>query len=148
MNCNNCGGRLSFVNNVYRCDNCGATFSLQDIYEKVDVCICYQENDENGRRTKDSIISQDIYKKLEANKINAYYARISAGEITGNDLERATFSAVNAAKVIVIVGTTKNRFDATYHMYVEQHTGKIIIPVFPPSKPDMSHLLYLSYCQK
>lgn len=135
MNCSNCGGKLSFINDIYRCDNCGATFSLQDIYEKVDVCICYQENDENGRRTKDSIISQDIYKKLEAYKINTYYSRISAGEIIGSDLERATFAAICAAKVIVIVGTTKNRFDATYHMYVEQHAGKIIIPVFSEMNP-------------
>lgn len=135
MNCSNCGGKLSFINDIYRCDNCGATFSLQDIYEKVDVCICYQENDENGRRTKDSIISQDIYKKLEANKINTYYSHVSAGEIIGSDLERATFAAICAAKVIVIVGTTKNRFDATYHLYVEQHEGKIIIPVFSEMNP-------------
>ncbi len=135
MKCKNCGGTLSFANDGYQCESCGASFSLNAIYETFDVCICYQENDENGRRTKDSIISQDIFKKLESYKIKTYYSRISASEFFGDDLDYTNAFAIQTAKIIIIVGTTKERFDDIYRSYEEQYAGKIIIPVFSDMDP-------------
>lgn len=68
MKCKICNGTLSIVDGICICTSCGNKSSLDDYFENIDVYICYIDNDENGRRTKDSIISQDIYRKFEAKK--------------------------------------------------------------------------------
>ena len=60
MKCSNCGGELHYSNGNYICENCGSSFSIDSYYENIDTFICYTENDENGRRVKDSIIAQDL----------------------------------------------------------------------------------------
>ena len=130
MRCKNCNGSLSFTNGFYVCDSCGATISLDAFYENIDVYICYTENDLNGRRTKDSIISQEIYQNLQSKKVDTFYSRVSADGLAGNDFEKVSFSALNKAKIIVIVGTSKGNFEILYEKYNCFFTDKIIVPVF------------------
>ena len=73
MKCSNCGGELIFNNGVGICESCNSTYRIENVFENIDVCLCYIENDENGRRTKDSIIAGEVYKKLESKKINCFY---------------------------------------------------------------------------
>ena len=60
MKCKSCGGELLFQNGIYLCNSCGAIFALDSIYENIEVCICYEENDAAGRRTKDCIFAQEV----------------------------------------------------------------------------------------
>ena len=128
MKCKSCGGELLYKNGLYLCNSCGTTFALDSIYENIDVCICYEENDTAGRRTRDSIIAQEVYRKLEESKIATFYERVSADGMTGNDLEMSKLAAINKAKTIIVLGTSIENFRAIETKYSECFSGKPVIP--------------------
>lgn len=128
MKCKHCGGELLFRNGSYLCDSCGATFAIDSIYENIDVCICYEENDTAGRRTKDSVIAQEVYRKLEESKVATFYERISADGMIGNDLEMGKLAAIHKAKAIIVLGTSVENFTAIETKYSEHFSGKPVIP--------------------
>jgi len=128
MKCKNCGGELLFQNGINVCQSCGATFSIETVYENIDVYLCYVETDESGRRTKDSIIAQEVYQKLEAAKIRVFYERISADGIAGETLEAVRCSTMQKAKAVLVLGTSVDRFDAIVEKYASLLDEKIVIP--------------------
>lgn len=128
MKCKNCGGELLFENGIGSCQSCGSTFSLDNIYENVDVYLCYEENDGAGRRTRDSIIAQEIYRKLEENKITTFYERVSADGMIGGDLEASKLAAIHKAKIIIVLGTLAESFTTLETKYGEYFTGKPVVP--------------------
>lgn len=130
MLCKNCGGSLRYVDGLYVCDNCGSKCAINDFYQDIDTYVCYVEVDEAGRRTKDSILAQDIYQKLEQAKIKTFYARISADMLTGVALEKVCNAAIYSAKTVLILGTKKQYFEKLIQKYSTLYAGKIIIPVY------------------
>ena len=128
MTCKVCGGELLFQDGKHICQSCGATFTLDSVYENVDVYICYEENDDAGRRTKDSMIAQEVYKKLEAAKLATFYERISAGSIAGDVLEAARYAAIQRAKAILLLGTSVKAFQSLTEKYGTYLDGKTVIP--------------------
>ena len=50
--------------------------SMSNNQEKFEVFICYKESDENGERTQDSVIAQDLNNELTRMKIKTFFARI------------------------------------------------------------------------
>lgn len=135
MKCKKCGGELVISNGIYICDSCGSQYSVSDYYEDIEACICYVENDDAGRRTKDSVIAQDIYQKLESNKIKSFYARVSADGLLGEQYERACNAAVVAAKTVIILGTNNANFVSLINKYSDFYKGKVIIPVYADMNP-------------
>ena len=136
MKCSNCGGELIFEGEVAVCSSCGSKHKIETAFENTDVCIFYTEYDEGGKRTKDSIISAEIYKKLEAKKINTFYERVSASSVTGDDLELIRCSAISRAKIIIFVGTSEERFVNLFNKYSASLGDKKIIPVISDMKPE------------
>lgn len=130
MKCKNCGSSLKYSQGVYTCESCGRQYAATDFYENIDTYICYVENDEHGRRTKDSIIAQDIYQKLETNKIKTFYSRISAEGLLGVELEQMCNAAIHMAKTIIIFGTQRQYFEVLLEKYSAYFEGKIVIPVY------------------
>ena len=126
MNCKYCSGNISIVDGVCVCDSCGSKYELHDFFENIDVYISYVENDENGRRTKDSIIAQDVYKNFEAQKISTFFSRISADGLFGEDLEKACIAAINKAKIVVVIGTSEERFNSIDEKYGSFFVNKIV----------------------
>ena len=61
MRCENCGGTLKLVNGTYECEHCHSRYAKDPLYENTEVAICYVEVDDFGRRTKDSLIAQNVY---------------------------------------------------------------------------------------
>ena len=135
MKCKKCGGELSLSNGNLICQNCGSTFPVSDYYENTDAFLCYTESDSAGRRTRDSLIAQEIYNKLESKHINTFYSRISASSLTGDSLEKAITSAVISAKTIIVIGTQKKYFEELTEKYKEYFSGKVVIPVFSDMNP-------------
>ncbi len=135
MKCKKCGGNLKISDGAYLCEACGAKCSITDYYEDIDTYICYIENDQAGRRTKDSIIAQDLYQKLEVNKIKSFYSRVSASDLTGELYEKACNAALFTAKTVIIIGTSKENFESLVNHYESLYTGKIVIPVFSEMNP-------------
>ena len=79
-----------------------------------DVFICYKETDENGNRTEDSVISQEIYDALTGKGLKVFFARITLEEKLGQQYEPYIFAALQSAVVMLVVGTSYENLDAVW----------------------------------
>ncbi len=79
-----------------------------------DVFICYKETDENGKRTMDSVIANDIYYQLTQEGFKVFYAAITLEDKLGQEYEPYIFAALNSAKVMLVVGTKPEYFNAVW----------------------------------
>jgi len=79
-----------------------------------DVFICYKEATDGGSRTKDSVIAQDIYDQFTKEGHRVFFARISLEDKLGQQYEPYIFSALNSAKVMLVLGTCKEHFEAIW----------------------------------
>ena len=82
--------------------------------EPYDIFICYKETDENGERTIDSVIAQDIYSALTDEGYRVFFARISLEDKLGTAYEPYIFAALNSAKVMLAVGTDYDYYNAVW----------------------------------
>lgn len=81
--------------------------------EPYDVFICYKETDESGNRTEDSIIAGDIYHQLEHEGFKVFYSAITLQGKFG-EYEPYIFAALNSAKVMIVIGTKPEYFQAVW----------------------------------
>ncbi len=79
-----------------------------------DVFICYKETDDSGNRTQDSVIANDIYYQLKNEGFKVFYAAISLEDKLGSEYEPVIFSALNTAKVMLVLGTKPEYFNAVW----------------------------------
>jgi tetratricopeptide (TPR) repeat protein len=79
-----------------------------------DVFICYKETTDGGSRTKDSTIAQDIYYELTNDGYKVFFSRITLEDKLGQQYEPYIFSALNSAKVMLVIGTRKEHFEAVW----------------------------------
>lgn len=82
--------------------------------EPYDIFICYKETDENGDRTVDSVIAQDIYDMLTENGYKVFFSRISLEDKLGQEYEPYIFAALNSAKIMLAVGTDYEYYNAVW----------------------------------
>ena len=82
--------------------------------EPYDIFICYKETDDNGSRTVDSVIAQDIYDMLTAEKYRVFFARISLEAKLGTAYEPYIFAALNSARIMLAVGTDYEYYNAVW----------------------------------
>ncbi len=87
---------------------------IVDGEEPFDVFICYKETDENGKRTVDSTIANDIYYQLVREGFKVFYAPITLEDKLGYEYEPYIFAALNSAKVMLVVGTKPEYFDSVW----------------------------------
>ncbi len=106
--------------------------------EPYDIFICYKETDDNGSRTVDSVIAQDIYDMLTANKYRVFFARVTLEDKLGTAYEPYIFAALNSAKIMLAVGTdyeyynavwVKNEWSRFLAMMAKDKT-KVLIPCY------------------
>lgn len=111
--------------------------------EKFDVFICYKESDENGQRTQDSVMAQEIYNELCKAKIKTFFSRKTLEKRLGSEYEPIIYSALNSAKVMVVLGTTPDYFKATwvknewsrYLDFMKDDDDKHLIPAYRGMSP-------------
>ena len=82
--------------------------------ERFDVFICYKETDENGQRTIDSVIAQDVYSALTQKGYKVFFSRITLETKLGEMYEPYIFAALNSAKVMLVIGTKESYFNAVW----------------------------------
>ncbi len=109
--------------------------------EPFDIFICYKETDENGQRTRDSAIANDIYYQLTQEGFKVFYAAITLEDKLGKDYEPIIFAALNSAKVMLAVGTKPEHFNA---VWVKNEWSRF----FKMMKNDRSKLLIPCYLGK
>jgi hypothetical protein len=77
-----------------------------------DVFICYKETDNNGRRTPDSVLANELYHQLTQEGFRVFFSRITLEDKLGSAYEPYIFAALNSAKVMVVLGTKPEYFKA------------------------------------
>lgn len=108
-----------------------------------DVFICYKETDSNGNRTKDSVYAQDIYSALTKEGYKVFFSRITLEDKLGSAYEPYIFAALNSAKVMLVIGTSKENFNAVwvknewsrYLSLIKAGKSKTLIPVYKDVLP-------------
>ena len=108
-----------------------------------DVFICYKESDENGKRTKDSALAQDIYYQLTDAGYKVFFARITLEDKLGQEYEPYIFAALHSANVMVVVGTKPEYLNAVwvknewsrYLALMRTDRSRLLIPCYRDMDP-------------
>ena len=108
-----------------------------------DVFICYKETDEQGRRTRDSVIANELYHLLTNDGYKVFFAKITLEDKLGTAYEPYIFAALNSAKVMVVLGTKPEYFQAVwvrnewsrYLKLMQKDKEKILIPAYRDMDP-------------
>ncbi|MBE6802677.1 MAG: toll/interleukin-1 receptor domain-containing protein [Ruminococcaceae bacterium] len=111
--------------------------------EPFDIFICYKETDALGNRTQDSVYAQNIYTALTKEGYKVFFAKITLEDKLGSAYEPYIFAALNSAKVMLVVGTSKENFNAVwvknewsrYLSLIKQGKEKTLIPVYKDITP-------------
>lgn len=82
--------------------------------EPYDIFICYKETDENGDRTIDSVLAQDIFNMLTEHDYRVFFARITLEDKLGQEYEPYIFAALNSARIMLAVGTDYEYYNAVW----------------------------------
>ena len=121
--------------------------------EPFDVFICYKETDASGRRTHDSVLATELYHELTREDFKVFFSRITLEDKLGIAYEPYIFAALNSAKVMVVVGTRPEHFNAVwvknewsrYLALIKNGAKKTLIPAYRNMDPydlpeEFSHL--------
>lgn len=80
-----------------------------------DVFICYKETDDTtSKRTEDSSIAQDIYTELTRDGYKVFFSRITLRDKAGEEYEPYIYAALMSAKVMLVIGTKYEFYDAVW----------------------------------
>ena len=79
-----------------------------------DIFICYKETAEDGQRTIDSVLAQDVYDALTGKGYRVFFSRITLEDKLGTEYEPYIFAALNSAKVMLVFGTDYEYFNAVW----------------------------------
>lgn len=115
-----------------------AILEVSEKEEPYDVFICYKETAENGDRTIDSVIAQDVYDALTEKGYQVFFSRISLEDKLGVEYEPYIFAALNSAKVMLVFGTDYEYFNAVwvknewsrFLALISAGQKKVLIPCF------------------
>ena len=118
-----------------------------------DVFICYKETDDNGSRTPDSVLANDLYHQLTQEGFKVFFSRITLEDKLGQEYEPYIFAALNSAKVMVVLGTKPDHFNAIwvknewsrYLALIKKDHNKTLVPAYKDMDPydlpeEFSHL--------
>lgn len=121
--------------------------------EPFDVFICYKETDPQGRRTPDSVLANELYHELTKEGFKVFFSRITLEDKLGTAYEPYIFAALNSARVMVVLGTKPEYFNAVwvknewsrYLALIRGGAKKTLIPAYRDMDPydlpeEFSHL--------
>ena len=118
-----------------------------------DVFICYKETDAEGKRTPDSVLANDLYHQLTREGFKVFFSRITLEDKLGQQYEPYIFAALNSAKVMVVLGTKPEYFNAVwvknewsrFLALIRSGADKTLVPAYRDMDPydlpeEFSHL--------
>lgn len=122
--------------------------------EPFDCFISFKETDVSGKRTRDAVLAQDLYNELTKEGFKVFFAPVTLEDKLGTAYEPYIFAALNSAKVMVVLGTKPEHFNAVwvknewsrYLALIKGGAKKTLIPAYrdmdPYDLPDeFSHLM-------
>ena len=127
--------------------------SISQKEEPFDVFVCYKETDASGRRTQDSVLATELYHELTREGFKVFFSRITLEDKLGVAYEPYIFAALHSAKVMVVLGTRPEHFNAVwvknewsrYLALIKNGAKKTLIPAYRDMDPydlpeEFSHL--------
>ena len=118
-----------------------------------DIFICCKETDENGNRTRDSVLADELYYQLIRNNFKVFFARITLQDKPGAAYEPYIFAALHSARAMIVVGTSPENIQAAwvknewsrYLSLIKHGEKKVLIPAYRDMDPydlpkEFSHL--------
>lgn len=118
-----------------------------------DIFICCKEADADGNRTRDSVLADELYYELTRNGFKMFWARITLQNKPGTAYEPYIFAALHSARVMIVIGTSPDHFQAVwvknewsrYLSLIKNGERKVLIPAYRDMNPydlpkDFSHL--------
>lgn len=107
-----------------------------------DIFICYKESDEAGNRTEDSTLAQELYYELIKMNYKVFFARKTLESKLGTEYEPIIYAALNSAKVMIVLGTKAENFNAVWvrnewsrFLKMSEDSQKTIIPAYRGMSP-------------
>ena len=105
--------------------------------------LCYKETGEDGQRTRDSLMAQEVYYELTEQGYRVFFARITLEDKAGTEYEPYIFAALNSAKVMVVIGTTPEHFNAVwvknewsrFLSMMKKDRSKLLLPCYRDMDP-------------
>ena len=85
--------------------------------EHYDVFISYKHLGEDGKPTRDSQLAADVFEFLSAREVRVFYSRVSLEKLGVSAYKRAIDAALDAASVLVAVGTSTENLDSQWVRY-------------------------------
>lgn len=136
------------INNIQK-----GILAISSQEEPFDVFICYKESDSSGCRTPDSVLATELYHELTREGYKVFFSRITLEDKLGTAYEPYIFAALNSAKVMVVLGTKPEFFNAVwvknewsrYLALIKNGARKMLIPAYKDMDPydlpeEFSHL--------
>ena len=122
--------------------------------EPFDCFISFKETDAQGRRTRDAVLAQDLYNELTKEGFKVFFAPVTLEDKLGTAYEPYIFAALNSSKVMVVLGTKPEHFNAVwvknewsrYLALIKGGAKKTLIPAYRDMDPydlpeEFSHLM-------
>ena len=108
-----------------------------------DVFICYKETAEDGDRTPDSVLAQEVYYQLTEQGLRVFFARITLEDKVGSQYEPVIFAALNSAKVMIVLGTKAEHLHAVwvknewsrFLALMKKDRSKVLLPCYRDMSP-------------
>ncbi|MCI8513564.1 MAG: TIR domain-containing protein [Lachnospiraceae bacterium] len=108
-----------------------------------DVFICFKAQEENGQRTKGSVLAQEIYENLTEKGFKVFFSRITLEGMSGEEYEPYIFAALHSAKVLLLTADKPEQLEARwvknewsrYLSMMDKDRSKHIVPVFVDMSP-------------
>ncbi len=108
-----------------------------------DIFISCKETDSKGVRTIDSVKAQELYETFTQAGYKVFFARITLESKLGEAYEPYIFSAINSAKVMLVVGSSNENFNAVwvrnewsrYLAIANRDKSKRLVPIYINMSP-------------
>lgn len=117
---------------------------IVDKEKPYDVFISYKKTGLDGRMTLDSQYARKLYHYLTDKGIKVFFAEETLAEVAGSMYEPYIFAALTSAKVMVLMGSRKEHFEAVwvknewrrFLALAESDPSKVLIPAYINCKPE------------
>lgn len=109
-----------------------------------DIFICYKETENNGQRTLDSVLSQDIYDALRGRGYRVFFSRVTLEDKLGREYEPYIFAALQSARIMLVVGTDYEHYNGVwvknewsrFLQLIASGKNKYLIPCYKDMDPN------------
>lgn len=125
-----------------------------------DIFLCYKETDENGQRTRDSVLADEVYYHLTKEGYRVFFSRITLQDKLGESYEPYIFAGLHSAKIMIVIGTDPQNLQSAwvknewsrYLALIQKGEAKVLIPAYRDMDPydlpkEFSHLQALNMAQ-